>query len=71
MNDDLNFTCDLCGRFRGDGDDTPSTVVMTANYGSKRFDGSRLSLKLCGDCVDWMMGSVPERAGEWERVVPW
>lgn len=71
MNDDLNFTCDLCGRFRGDGDDTPSTVVMTANYGSAEHDGDRLTLRVCGSCIDLWMSSVPEGAGKWERTVPW
>ena len=71
MNDELDFVCDLCGRFRGDGGDVPSVVTAIANYGSTRHDGDKLTLQLCGDCIDWLMDSIPEGAGEWERVVPW
>lgn len=71
MNDDLGFVCDLCGRFRGDGDDVPSTVAMTANYGSTEHDGDKVTLRLCGSCIDLWMDSIPEGAGTWERVVPW
>lgn len=41
---DYNFTCDLCGRYCGTGDDTPSIVAMTANYGSAEHDGEPIFL---------------------------
>lgn len=71
MNDNLDFVCDICGKFCGDSDDVPSIVTMEAAYGSKQFDGSKVTLKLCGICIDWLMDGIPEGAGTWERVVPW
>lgn len=68
---DYNFTCDICGRYCGAGDDVPSIVTMTANYGSAEHDGDKLTLEVCGACIDWMMDSLPAGAGKWERVVPW
>lgn len=68
---DYNFTCDLCGRYCGTGDDVPSIVAMTANYGSAEHDGDKLTLRVCGSCIDQWMDSIPEGSGTWERVVLW
>lgn len=67
MNDEIGFTCDLCGAC----DDVPSIVTMTANYGSTEHDGDKVALRLCGHCIDLWMDSLPDGAGQWERVVSW
>lgn len=69
--DDNNFVCDLCDKYCGTGDDVPSIVTMTANYGSTEHDGDKLTLRVCGDCIDWLMNSIPADVGEWGRTVPW
>ena len=68
---EYNFTCDLCGRYCGTGDDVPSIVSMVGNYGSTKHDGDKVTLRLCGNCIDLWMDSIPPETGRWERVVPW
>lgn len=69
--DDSNFVCELCGKYCGTGADVPSIIAMTANYGSTQHDGDKLTLRVCGACIDWFMDSMPAGVGTWERTVPW
>lgn len=53
----VDFRCDLCERV----DLVPSKVTLEANYGSVH-DGERVTLHICGDCMDWMLDSLlPEK----------
>lgn len=49
----VGFRCDLCERK----DLVPSKVELEANYGSTH-DGERVTLHVCGDCMDWMFNSL-------------
>lgn len=50
-NDD--FICEVCGR----PDLVPSMVTICANYGSQH-DGETVTVKLCGECVDWLLDGL-------------
>ncbi len=65
------FKCDICGKQCDTGDSVPSIVTMTASCDSTEHDGDKLTLEVCGSCIDLLMNSIPAGAGKWERVVPW
>ena len=52
------FECDICDRYDTYG---PSKITLEANYGSKH-DGERVTLNVCGDCMDWLFDSIVKRA---------
>lgn len=51
-----SFYCDICGQH----DLVPSTITLAANYGSTR-DGERVTLMVCGDCMDWLFERIIDR----------
>lgn len=61
-----NFYCDICDQT----DLVPSLVELTANYGSAH-DGERVKLRVCGDCMDWLIDAISERAGKPKNIVNW
>lgn len=54
-----NFRCDICDQT----DLVPSQIELVAAYGSSH-DGERVKLKICGDCIDWLLNTISERAGK-------
>ena len=61
------FECDIC-----DQDDIygPSLITLEASRGSKH-DGERVTLNVCGDCMDWIYDRIIERAGKPKRITHW
>lgn len=53
MEANTDFICPLCGK----SDLTWSAVTLQANYGSDH-DGERVTVKVCGGCVDLLIGFV-------------
>ena len=52
-----DFICEICGK----PDMIASRIRIEANYGSV-YDGMRLTLNVCGDCVDRIIkGIIAER----------
>lgn len=45
-----SFICPRCGG----GGLSPSLLTMHGNYGSREHDTERATVKLCGDCYDWL-----------------
>lgn len=60
------FYCDICDQ----SDLVPSVVTLEANYGSK-YDGERVTLMVCGDCMDWLRDSIAKHGGEPKRITDW
>lgn len=48
-----DFKCPVCGNC----DLTSSTITLQANYGSI-YDGERVTLHVCGECFDKLLGFV-------------
>ena len=61
-----NFCCDICDQT----DLVPSWVELVAAYGSAH-DGERVKLKICGDCMDWLLNSISERAQKPKNIINW
>ena len=62
-----SFVCDICDQYDVYG---PSQITLEANYGSKH-DGERVTLNICGDCMDWIYDRIIERAGKPKRITQW
>ena len=60
------FDCDICDQ----PDLVPSTITLEANYGSKH-DGTRVTLNVCGDCMDWIIDNIVEWAGKPKNFMHW
>lgn len=60
------FYCDICDQ----SDLVPSAVTLEANYGSK-YDGERVTLLVCGDCIDWFIESIAEHGGKSKHIASW
>ena len=60
------FYCDICDQ----SDLVPSAVTLEANYGSK-YDGERVTLWVCGDCIDWLIESIAEYGGKPKHIASW
>ena len=58
LKQDYGFICELCGRL----DLVPSIIKLDANYGSE-FDGERISLCLCGKCMDRIFKMIKHTGG--------
>ena len=50
MQTNMDFICPLCGKR----DLFPSIVKLEANYGSV-YDGERVTVNVCGLCIDSMV----------------
>ena len=48
-----DFQCEVCGQV----DLVPSKIILECNYGSQ-YDGDKLTLEVCGRCMDKIMGFV-------------
>lgn len=60
------FYCDICDQT----DLVPSVVTLEANYVSK-YDGERVRLLVCGDCIDWLRDSIAKHGGKPKRITDW
>ncbi len=60
------FYCDICDQH----DLAPSTITLAANYGSTH-DGERVTLMVCGDCMDWLFDSIAEHGEKPKRITSW
>lgn len=60
-NDDFVHRCELCGN----DDLVLSEVILKANYGS-RHDMTTLRIRVCGDCMDKIIGAVQKEKGSEE-----
>jgi len=60
------FYCDICDQ----SDLVPSMVTIEANYGSK-YDGERVTLRVCSDCIDWLLDNIAEHGGKPKHITSW
>lgn len=74
MEIDSNYkglTCDICQHYFEPCDNSPSIITIEGNHESRKHEGDRLTLRVCGSCIDWFFDSLSAGGGEWSRVVPW
>ena len=53
----ISETCELCGRSDLAGT-CFSEIILRAGYGSTKYDGTELSMNVCGDCIDRLFDIV-------------